>query len=320
MKFAAITLVKNECDIIELFIRINSKVIDHFFIIDNGSTDKTVEIIELMRKEGFKITLFKDTDPNFHQEKITKRAIISASKADKFDWLFPIDADEFLDVDKTKLEEELHALGKRTIAELEWAIWVPIYADYADTNAPLHNNFRRKTPRGEIFGKVVIPFDALLTDFTLGAGNHVFYINGQKIQTNRLTCCFLNHFPVRSYEQIATKAILGSFRFKIKPDRLKFEGIHWDHMANHIKARRNDVGRDFGLTMIGLMYPSWNNIHIGEYHVTIYDGEEGFDKTKFGKKTDNIVYKEQSRINEVERYDRFMEELCDRVVHLQKKV
>lgn len=41
MKLAAVSVVRNECDIIELFFRINSRVVDRFFVVDHGSTDRT---------------------------------------------------------------------------------------------------------------------------------------------------------------------------------------------------------------------------------------------------------------------------------------
>ncbi|ENU81550.1 hypothetical protein F975_00158 [Acinetobacter sp. ANC 3789] len=53
-------MVKNEEDIIENFIRWNMKFLDSLYIIDNNSTDGTVDIINQLISEGFNITLWVD--------------------------------------------------------------------------------------------------------------------------------------------------------------------------------------------------------------------------------------------------------------------
>lgn len=45
MKIVSITMVKNEVDIIESFVRYHLKIFDEMIILDNGSTDETVNII-----------------------------------------------------------------------------------------------------------------------------------------------------------------------------------------------------------------------------------------------------------------------------------
>ena len=51
-KIYSISMVKDEEDIIESFIRFNASVIDKFFILDNGSTDNTNLILNLLKNEG----------------------------------------------------------------------------------------------------------------------------------------------------------------------------------------------------------------------------------------------------------------------------
>jgi hypothetical protein len=46
MKIAAVTMIKNECDILELFIKVNSRIIDAFYIIDHGSTDNCKKLLK----------------------------------------------------------------------------------------------------------------------------------------------------------------------------------------------------------------------------------------------------------------------------------
>ena len=52
-RLAAVTMVKNECDIIELFVRINSRVFDFIHILDHGSNDGTADILARLTAEGY---------------------------------------------------------------------------------------------------------------------------------------------------------------------------------------------------------------------------------------------------------------------------
>ena len=46
-KIFSISMVKNEMDIIESFVRYNANILDGMIILDNKSTDDTVKILEI---------------------------------------------------------------------------------------------------------------------------------------------------------------------------------------------------------------------------------------------------------------------------------
>ena len=94
MKIFAIMLVKNEADIVECVIKDAEKWADRIFIMDNGSTDGTWEIVQSLKndivvpwKQDFRPYsngLRADVFNEFRQE---------ASDGDW--WCFKLDADEF---------------------------------------------------------------------------------------------------------------------------------------------------------------------------------------------------------------------------------
>jgi hypothetical protein len=61
-RIISISMIKNEVDIIELFIRYNLKFLDAMIVLENGSYDKTKDILIKLEKEGLPIFLFKTTD------------------------------------------------------------------------------------------------------------------------------------------------------------------------------------------------------------------------------------------------------------------
>ena len=48
MKITVISVVKNSADIIETFIRANGLFADNFVLVNNGSTDRTVDILNAL--------------------------------------------------------------------------------------------------------------------------------------------------------------------------------------------------------------------------------------------------------------------------------
>ena len=87
-------LVKNEADIIEKNIRTHSKLgIDAFVIMDNSSTDGTLEILKQLKNE-FEITIIEEKGL-YQQAKFMTKLAKSAKEIYNADWIINNDADEF---------------------------------------------------------------------------------------------------------------------------------------------------------------------------------------------------------------------------------
>ena len=61
MKIESFTMVNNEAEIIESFIRYNYNFVDKMVIIDNGCTDNTMLIIEKLKNEGYNLETFDES-------------------------------------------------------------------------------------------------------------------------------------------------------------------------------------------------------------------------------------------------------------------
>ena len=70
MKIVSFTMVNNESEIIESFIRYNYNFVDEMVVIDNGCTDNTVEILHNLIHEGYKITIFDESLAAYDQFQI----------------------------------------------------------------------------------------------------------------------------------------------------------------------------------------------------------------------------------------------------------
>ena len=68
MKIFAISLIKNEEDIIEANLTDAAKWADKIFVLDNGSTDDTWEIVKRLSSENDRIVAWKQIHESFRDE------------------------------------------------------------------------------------------------------------------------------------------------------------------------------------------------------------------------------------------------------------
>ena len=96
MKIVSFTMVNNESEIIESFVRYNYNFVDEMVIIDNGCTDSTIKIIRKLIAEGFKITVYDESLEAYNQYRMDNKYLNKIINEIKPDWILPLDADEFL--------------------------------------------------------------------------------------------------------------------------------------------------------------------------------------------------------------------------------
>ena len=301
MKFVSVSLIKDEADIIELFIRINSRVIDHFFIVDNGSSDNTVKILSKLKEEGFNITLFKDPMAEYDQSLMTTKALRTAHSKMRFDWAFMLDADEFINIDKQTLEDELSTVTDNQVASFKWSTWIPNEDLWFKCDNPLWTGFRRKSKETEHFEKVIVPY-RLAPNTILAMGNHSAFItyNGSvklsdgctKLNQYCLKSGVLDHVPVRSGPQIILKVLIGSIKAFLKKNREPYECYHWDNIVLMIRGYQYQVD-DLLLRYLALSYLTKTD----EQPVDEVD-----EDSRIGKETDKFKYAYLNKINERSRF------------------
>lgn len=93
MRVAALMMVRNEADLVATNIRYHASVgITDFFVIDNGSTDRTPDILAVLADEVPGLRWTRDDGP-YRQAALTTALAHEAHRAGA-DWVVPIDADE----------------------------------------------------------------------------------------------------------------------------------------------------------------------------------------------------------------------------------
>lgn len=328
MKLAAVSMVKNECDIIELFIKINSRTFDHLYIIDHCSDDKTVEIINKLQAAGFPVSLLPTIDNDFNQADILTKYAKNIARQNTFDYIMPLDADEFLatETPEIPIKETIAAhLSINKNGLIPWKTYCPVSDTYYQHSAPLFENFRMRKREPLQYYKTILGNNFAKT-CRLSEGSHfaknrslatrlkkVGYeinklINPKKTRANfhapEVLPLIIQHVPVRSSAQIIRKAILGSHTFAMKKGRKKGEGFHWDDMARKI---RND---DYTIS-----YPEL--VSIALHYSTPDDDRSAIeiaeDGPRIGLASDRLEMKELATIRPLQSFDAYISGLVSRL-------
>lgn len=103
-------MVKNEEDIIQYFLDYHINIVDSITLIDNGSSDKTLEIA---KKYPIKII---ENSSSFSEKALIISNLMQNSY---YDILIPLDIDEFLILDKDNKKRANQKLIKKYISELD---------------------------------------------------------------------------------------------------------------------------------------------------------------------------------------------------------
>lgn len=238
MRHVALSMVKNEDDFIESFVRLNARNIDRFLIVDDASTDRTLPILSALAAEGFDIQLYKVQSERMgleQQQGSILGSILAAALDTPWDFAFLLDADEVLLADRARTDAQLARLGPSRVGRVPWVTHVPLAADFAGAPNPAKTLFRPLRQERVPYYKAVIP-RAAAAGATILPGNHAIARDGRMVDDMLTLDLPLGHFPVRHADQVVAKALVGNHKLSIKTNRLQGEGYHWDQLAERLRA------------------------------------------------------------------------------------
>jgi hypothetical protein len=245
MRLVSVTRVCNECDIIEAFVRHHAALVDRLYIVDHGSSDGTPTVLSRLVAEGLPLVLSRDDDVAHYQGPKTTALVRNAFAEGPWDFVFPLDVDEFLNVaNRAVLEANLNQLGGRP-GYLFMDHYAPTVADDGKELDPIRRIVHRtdlsptSEPRG---GKVIVPQSfARNPSYAIAEGNHG--IQGNPVTQPVLLRSFrLAHFPVRSIEQFISRVVVGWLAWISRKDYRESSG--WvSHSRPPTNASNPTAGR-----------------------------------------------------------------------------
>jgi hypothetical protein len=241
MRIVGVSMVRNEADIIESFVRHHGTRLDHLVVVDHGSGDRTLEILRALHGEGLPITIAGTAALANQQARVMTQAIRDAARRFAADHVFALDADEFLCGDRAQLEQALASLPMDGVASLRWSTFVP--SDDLVSH-PLKRMRMRVPADADRYLKVVVGGRLAARDgWVLAPGNHAaFDLAGGRlspIAAPLLPAPRLAHLPFRSVEQLVVKVVQGWLGTRLQEGQAASATIvnaHWRRLFDHYLA------------------------------------------------------------------------------------
>jgi len=233
----SISMVKNEMDVIESFVRYNLNILDGMIILDNGSTDDTLKILKLLKKEGLPVFILEDQDKEFKHAKKMNLLLLKAINEYNADIIVPLDADEFIISNNGNPRKILEKIDTQTFHYVKWKTYVPNF-ERNDQFIPARIT-RVRDESVETFHKVVLPKELVINhDVKLTTGSHDLLFEPE--YANNIKSVFnaelrIAHFPIRSKEQTISKIVVSWIYFLSRLERMESDGFHWQKIYNKLK-------------------------------------------------------------------------------------
>jgi hypothetical protein len=215
MKLCGLAMVRNEADIIEAFVRHNLRFLDELFIVMHAPNDETPQILRGLAGEGLKLHLSHNDELGFRKAEIMNALARKVLRESGADFLFLLDADEFLKTpSRSVLEASLVSVPHDAIVAMKWVSYIPMPDDPAEEANPVARIRRRRAREAAPVLKVAVGRSfAVSSDLLIGEGNHWIVRpwggRDQPVRHAVLADVALAHFPVRTEEQIFSKALIG---------------------------------------------------------------------------------------------------------------
>jgi hypothetical protein len=261
MRLIGITMVRNEVDVIESFVRHNLGILDGLSIVDHGSFDGTSEVLAKLKAEGLPLEVARDADPAYRQSQTMTQLARRALASDGADFVFALDGDEFLKLEsRATLERALAEVPHGMHAAMHWLTYVPDSFGGEDGFGPGHLWWRLEDERQSLV-KVIVGRALLDTPAdAIAMGNHaVLGESAESVQPHaRLVqeVAALAHCPVRSRPQFEAKVIVGYLANVASRPTDRRLARHWRELYDELRAggrfgeeRLREIASNYGLPL-----------------------------------------------------------------------
>ena len=221
MKLWGVSMVRNEEDIVEAFVRHNLSLLDGLIVVDHGSADRTLAILNALCAERMRLVVLRSEAVGYLQAEITTTAAREAFTRGNADAVFPLDADEFLRIpSRAALERALAAIPPGHHGWIAWPTYVPPLEGAPGGIVAALRAARRALVKfpgpPELSSKVVLTRHfAQDPSATITMGNHDVLLGRHQVTSPRMphveipeAVVEVCHVPVRSPAQFVVKTTI----------------------------------------------------------------------------------------------------------------
>lgn len=231
----AIGMVKNEEDILEAFVRHTLHYVDRIHLIENGSQDATLEILQRLQAEGLALDVTVDHTFKYNQGYRITALYGKVLLKHKPRFVIPLDADEFIQAEsKDFFISQLERIPPNGMGVWPWRTCVP-----SNPNTVLiRDRFAlARKHESKQHGKIILrpPENGIDPRLEITQGAHSAIRSRRSLPGVIFDQMHLAHLPVRSIRQLTQKVILGWManvsQFKTTDPAC---GFHWGELYRRV--------------------------------------------------------------------------------------
>jgi hypothetical protein len=227
LRLAVICQIRDEQDIVALFLAHLKALFDMVYVLDHRSVDSTKEVLERCREDP-SFSVYSVGMSSDHQKQ-TAQLLLKEAFSKGADFVFLLDADEFIKVQSRTELEMLVRDHENELIQLKWRMALVESIAEEDTIPTPESTLYVRLTRHDL-GKVVMSRKLFedRTDFRMGLGNHIvcdLNNNGQRLPAKEVG--EILHLPIRSRKQCIQKLFRGALNRLSQADRIASEGWHY---------------------------------------------------------------------------------------------
>jgi len=238
-QLAVIVMVRNEADILPELLAHASTLFDRAIVIDHHSTDGSREILEGARAEWPALEIFDYGFQGYFQDALST-AFARKAFEEGADWVFFLDADEFVDVpDRAALLGALPTDGTAACS-FAWRNLSPtVFGSYKAFDLRQEFLARQAASR---YSKIALSRRILqaFPAFQVALGNHTVLPTPGAPALEAPNVGEYLHIPIRSRDRLAMKLEAGVAAYRAKTSKQTDTGFHWFELLERMRAGTAD--------------------------------------------------------------------------------
>ncbi len=221
-------MVRNEMDILELWVGHLVSLFDQVILYDHLSTDGTRQRLAELAAQNHKLEVRHYDEPGYDQSGLMTKTFVQISRDISDGWLFFLDADEFImAVDANSFRAQLADFVAATTIVMPWCNAYTSDAGGQTISADTAIAGWRERSNG--FYKVALNLKFSRHIKTIRQGNHSVAYRKRPF-LRKIPAFDMLHLPIRSPEQIATKLSVGVAANAVSDHKQDYAD-HWRKMA-----------------------------------------------------------------------------------------